>query len=146
MSGPICLHRVVEVQSGLHIAYIESTPNCKPEPSKGVILVIHGFPQTSYQFRHVINPRAAHGYRVLEPDYRGAGKSSKPETGFTKSTIAHDRVLLLDELDIKEKVHVIGYDIGGMIAFTLAAKFPARVASLNWGECPLPRTSAYQEE
>ncbi|KAI0521169.1 alpha/beta-hydrolase [Xylaria bambusicola] len=146
MFGPTCLHRVAEAESGLRIAYIESTPKWKPEYLKGVILLIHGFPQTSYQFRHVINPLAARGYRVLAPDYRGAGKSSKPQTGFTKSTMARDLVLLLDTLNIKEKVHVIGHDIGGMIAYTLAARYPAQVASLNWGECPLPGTTAYEED
>jgi pimeloyl-ACP methyl ester carboxylesterase len=138
-------HRVVDVEPDLRIAYIESAPGSSGT-SKGVILLIHGFPQTSFQFRHVIKPLAEAGYRVLAPDYRGAGRSSKPLTGFTKFTMAHDLVRLLDALGIDEKVHVVGQDIGGMIAFAMAARHPSRVASVNWGECPLPGTSVHEEE
>ncbi|KAI0172080.1 soluble epoxide hydrolase [Hypoxylon sp. FL1284] len=138
-------HRTVEVEPSIRIAYIDCPSKIKG-PDKGVILLIHGFPQTSYQFRHVINPLAEAGYRVIAPDYRGAGASSKPAAGFTKSVMARDLVHLLDALEIRQPVHVIGHDIGGMIAFTMAAQHPSRVASLNWGECPLPGTSAYVED
>ncbi|KAI0475637.1 alpha/beta-hydrolase [Xylariaceae sp. FL0804] len=145
MAQPNWKHRVAEVEDGLRIAYIE----CAPRPAvsqKGVIVLIHGFPQTSYQFRHVIDPLADAGYRVLAPDYRGAGASSKPPTGFTKSVMALDVVRLLDKLGVREPVHVVGHDIGGMIAFAMAARHPSRVASVNWGECPLPGTSVYRED
>ncbi|OTB02471.1 hypothetical protein M426DRAFT_74575 [Hypoxylon sp. CI-4A] len=138
-------HRVVEVEPLVRIAYIDC-PSKSEKPERGVILLIHGFPQTSYQFRHVINPFAEAGYRVLAPDYRGAGGSSKPAAGFTKSVLAGDLVHLLDALQIHEPIHVIGHDIGGMIAFAMAAKHPSRVASVNWGECPLPGTTAYKED
>ncbi|KAI8634570.1 alpha/beta-hydrolase [Xylariaceae sp. FL1651] len=137
-------HRVVEVEPGLRIAYIDCASGGSGPP-KGTILLIHGFPQTSYQFRHVINPLAEAGYRVLAPDYRGAGGSSKPLAGFTKSVMAHDFVRLLDALEIDEGVHVVGHDIGGMIAFAMAANHSSRVASVNWGECPLPGTTAHTE-
>lgn len=138
-------HRTVEVEPSVHIAYIDC-PSKSKKSEQGVILLVHGFPQTSYQFRYVINPLAAAGYRVLAPDYRGAGASSKPATGFTKAVMARDLVRLLNALEIHEPVHVIGHDIGGMIAFAMAAKHPSRVASVNWGECPLPGTSVYAEE
>lgn len=62
--------------------YIECPPAAK---QKGVILLIHGFPQTSYQFRHIINPLAHAGYHVVAPDYRGVGHSSKPNRGYEKT-------------------------------------------------------------
>ncbi|KAI0434039.1 alpha/beta-hydrolase [Xylaria sp. FL1042] len=145
MDTPNSLHRVVEVHPGLRIGYIDSTSN-NSRISKGVILLIHGFPQTSYQFRHVINPLSEAGYRVIAPDYRGAGRSSMPLTGFTKSTMASDLVRLLETLEVDQKVHVVGHDIGGMIAFMMAAKHSSWVASINWGECPLPGTLAYKED
>ncbi|KAI1338706.1 alpha/beta-hydrolase [Xylariaceae sp. FL0016] len=137
--------RIVEVDPGVSIAYID----CEARPAesqRGVIVLIHGFPQTSYQFRHVIDPLANAGYRVLAPDYRGAGASSKPLSGFTKSVMAQDIVHLLDVLEIRESVHVVGHDIGGMIAFAMAARHRSRVATVNWGECPLPGTSDYKED
>ncbi|KAJ4296398.1 hypothetical protein N0V90_006443 [Kalmusia sp. IMI 367209] len=97
-------------------------------------------------FRHVITPLSDAGYHVLAPDYRGAGKSSKPLTGYTKSQLAEDlHILLHVNLGIKEKVHIVGHDIGGMIAWAYAARYPDDVASLNWGECPLPGTQFYAD-
>lgn len=65
----------------IRLHYIECPPVSSAE-YKGVILLTHGFPQTSYQFRHVINPISDAGYRVITPDYRGAGQSSKPLLGY----------------------------------------------------------------
>ena len=59
--------------------------------------------------------------------------------------MAADMLALLDDLNIKEPVHVLGHDIGGMIAFALASRHPSRVRSVCWGECPLPGTSAYKK-
>jgi pimeloyl-ACP methyl ester carboxylesterase len=114
--------------------------------TKGVILLIHGFPQTSYQFRHVITPLSDAGYRVIAPDYRGAGQSSKPLTGYQKTQMAEDlHILVQSHLGIKEKIHVVGHDIGGMIAYAYASRYPEHVASVIWGECPLPGTSCYEK-
>jgi len=129
--------------STLRLAYIDNPPTSS---YKGVILLLHGFPQTSYQFRHVINPLSDAGYRIIAPDYRGAGKSSKPSSDFTKSTMASDMIKLLDYLKIKEPSHVVGHDIGGMIAYALASRYLDRVASVTWGECPLPETSVYEAD
>jgi len=113
---------------------------------KGSILLIHGFPQTSYQFRHVISEFAKAGYRVIAPDYRGAGQSSKPQRGYHKTQMAEDLYILIkDHLKIQKKVHVVGHDIGGMIAFAYASRYPDDVASVIWGECPLPGTSFYEK-
>jgi pimeloyl-ACP methyl ester carboxylesterase len=85
-------------------------------------------------------------YRVIAPDYRGAGLSSRPETGFTKSVMATDIIHLLDHLSIKSPVHIVGHDIGGMIAYAFAAEHSDRTASVTWGECPLPGTTAHHED
>lgn len=97
-------------------------------------------------FREKANSRKACRYRVIAPNYRGAGRSSKLATGFTKSTMADDIIRLLDALGIRSKVHLVGHDIGGMIAWAVAARHPDRVLTVNWGECPLPGTSAHQQD
>ncbi|CAG9976104.1 unnamed protein product [Clonostachys byssicola] len=130
--------RVADLGDDIRIAYVDELS--QGQESKGVILLIHGFPQTSYQFRKVIPGLVASGYRVIAPDYRGAGMSSKPVTGYTKSTMATDLRNLLTHLLIVEKVHVVGHDIGGMIAWAFATRFPDHTASVIWGECPLPGT------
>ncbi|QIW99429.1 hypothetical protein AMS68_004947 [Peltaster fructicola] len=124
----------------VRLAYLDRAGETEEQ---GTILLIHGFPQTSYQFRHVLPLLSQAGFRCIAPDYRGAGRSSKPENGFTKAEMATDLVVLLDHLDITTPVHVVGHDIGGMIAFAMARMFPDRVRSVCWGECPLPGTAAY---
>lgn len=143
------LYRAAEIQ-GLHgeavrIAYLDHPASSTDTPPKAVILILHGFPQTSHQFRHVLPLLAKEGYRCIAPDYRGAGRSSTNQHDFRKTTMAADMVALLDKLEITEAVHVIGHDIGGMIAFALASRYPKRVRSVCWGECPLPGTAAYRQ-
>ena len=98
----------------IRIFYTECLP--ASGGTKGTILLIHGFPETSYQFRHVIGPLAEAGYRIIAPDYRGAGYSSKPPSGYTKDVLAQDLFKLVhDRLGVQDKIHVVGHDIGGMI-------------------------------
>jgi len=122
-----------------------------PEGSKkkGTILLIHGFPESSYQFRHVIAPLSHAGYHVIAPDYKGHGFSSQPvtrDTGYTKKELAKELFQLITEhLKINDKIHIVGHDIGGMIAHAYVAQFPDHVASINWGECPLPGSTLYDD-
>jgi pimeloyl-ACP methyl ester carboxylesterase len=141
-------HLAVELQrldgETVRIAYLDHPATSSP--TKGVLLLLHGFPQTSHQFRHVVPLLAKEGYRCIAPDYRGAGRSSTSHNDFRKTTMAADMVALLDKLALTEPVHVIGHDIGGMIAFALASRHPERVRSVCWGECPLPGTAAYYRD
>ncbi|KAK4498365.1 hypothetical protein PRZ48_011023 [Zasmidium cellare] len=125
----------------LRLAYLDSPPI--GDNFKGTILLIHGFPQTSYQYRHVLPLLSAQGYRCIAPDYRGAGHSSQPESDYRKTTMAKDIIALLDHLNIVEKIHLIGHDIGGKIAFALATRHAERFRSVVWGENVLPGTEAY---
>ena len=114
----------------------------------GTILLIHGFPQTSYQFRKVIPGLSKAGYRVVVPDYRGAGGSSKPMKldGYRKTQMATDlHRLIHDHIGIKSRVHVVGHDIGGMVAHAYASLFADDISSVIWGECPLPGTTTYDQ-
>ena len=138
-------YQVAQLPNGIHIAYREQCPS-SAEQTKGTVILIHGFPQTSYQFRHTLPLLAAKGYRCIAPDYRGAGFSSKPELGFDKVTMGNDIALLLESLGIISPVHLVGHDIGGMIAFTLAHHHPEIVKSVCWGECPLPGTQTYYRD
>ncbi|KAI4208953.1 MAG: hypothetical protein LQ351_008069 [Letrouitia transgressa] len=143
--GRVHISGTVSTQDEVTLAYIECPPPSLTA-EKGSILLIHGFPQTSYQFRHVINPLSEAGFRIVAPDYRGAGESSHPRHGFDKLQMAADlHELLHEHLRVPKPVHVVGHDIGGMIAHAYAASFPADTASVAWGECPLPGTSAYEQ-
>lgn len=145
---PTPIHRQTHLQLSspeIRIHYIECLPPSSTSSPLGTILLIHGFPETSYQFRHVVPSLASAGYRVLAPDYRGAGYSSKPPSGYTKASLATDlHTLVTEHLKIKEKIHIVGHDIGGMIAHAYLALFPEGVESVAWGECPLPGSTFYE--
>ena len=126
----------------IRIHYLSCLPTHNADP-KGTVLLIHGFPQTSHQFRHVVTPLAAAGYRVLAPDYRGAGDAPRPRAGYAKAVLAadlHELLTSADHLGIRDRVHVVGHDIGGMVAYAYASRYPEGTASVAWGECPLPGT------
>ena len=52
--------------------------------------------------------------------------------------------LVTSHLGIHEKIHVVGHDIGGMVAYAFASRYPDSCASVAWGECPLPGTEQYE--
>lgn len=123
-------------------------------PAKGTVLLIHGFPETWYQWRHVISPLSRAGYRVIVPDYRGAGNSQAPPSnagfaggkggGYTKVVMADDlHTLVRDVLGITEPVHVVGHDIGAMLAHAHAIWFAQDTRSLVFVDCPLPGSDFY---
>ncbi|KAK5047039.1 hypothetical protein LTR84_006981 [Exophiala bonariae] len=133
----------IDSERQVRIHYIDCPPAGGTE--KGVILLIHGYPNTSYQWRHVITPFAQKGYRVIVPDYRGAGDSSHPKSGYDKVTVAHDLYAVVhDHLGIKSPIHVVGQDIGGMVAHAYAATHPDHTRSVMFGECPLPGSKPYE--
>nr|GAT53114.1 predicted protein [Mycena chlorophos] len=134
----------------IRIHYLYSDPTDGRDAPLGTFLLCHGFPQSSYHYRHAIPLLAAAGYRVVAPDLRGQGKSSKPpigpESDFRKTVLAHDLyVLLYEEIGVPETepIHTYGYDIGAFVAHAFAARYPERTKSTAWGEAPLPGTKAY---
>lgn len=127
------------------------------------LVLLHGFPQTSWQWRHVIEPLAAAGYRVIAPDYRGAGHSSRPRSdhghpadvrsgeaalprgGYTKWEMAEDVHLLLhDHLGLTDPAFVLGLDIGSMVATAYAFRYREDTRALGYGEASQPGTSYYE--
>ncbi len=54
------------------------------------ILLLHGWPETWYEWRHIIPQLIANNYTVIAPDMRGLGDSEKPQTGYHKKTVAED--------------------------------------------------------
>jgi len=136
---------VAHLRNGICMAYRELRPPTASQ-TKGIVILIHGFPQTSYQFHHILPLFAARGYSCIAPDYRGAGNSYKSPGGFDKVTMADDIALLLERLGNTKPIHLVGHDIGGMIVFTLAHRHPELVKSVCWGECPLPGTRTYDRD
>ncbi|WP_437341274.1 alpha/beta fold hydrolase [Burkholderia contaminans] len=93
-----------------------------------VVVLLHGFPETSFAWRHQI-PVLARTYRVIAPDLRGYGETDKPASGYDKRNMALDIIRLLDALGI-EKVVLVGHDRGARVATRLAKDHPERVDRL----------------
>jgi pimeloyl-ACP methyl ester carboxylesterase len=102
----------------------------------GPLLLVHGWPQHWWSWRHLIGDLAT-THRVVCPDLRGFGWSQAPRGDYAKATLAGDLLALLDALDI-ERAHVVGHDWGGWIGFLLAMRAPERVQSLLALSIPPP--------
>ena len=93
------------------------------------VVLLHGWPQTWYEWRHVI-PALAEHHRVIAPDLRGLGDSSRPEGGYDKKTIAGDIWELVDSELGQTRFQLVGHDWGGPTAYALAAAHPEVVTGL----------------
>jgi pimeloyl-ACP methyl ester carboxylesterase len=95
------------------------------------VLLLHGFPDSSYLWRYQIPVLAQEKMRVIAPDLRGFGESDKPtETElYSLQHILEDVVGILDNLGI-ECTHVIGHDWGAVVGWMFAALYPNRVDRL----------------
>lgn len=96
------------------------------------LLLIHGWPQTWYQWR-LIMPALAKDFQVIAVDQRGIGLSDIPESGYDSGTQANDLIALMDALGHK-RFAVVGFDTGMGIAYAMAADHPDRVDRLVVGE------------
>lgn len=127
-------------EKAVRIGYTVVSP---PQPTKTVVL-LHGAPQTRYEWRKVMMPLAAAGYRVIMPDYRGAGASDKPRDGYDKWTMAGDiHSLVREALGVAEPVSLVGHDLGSTLALGFALRYRDDVVSVTFMEAPLPGTAYY---
>jgi pimeloyl-ACP methyl ester carboxylesterase len=106
------------------------------------LVLIHGYPQTWYEWRHIM-PALAQHYTVIAPDLRGAGDSDAPATGYDKKTMAADLHEVLTQLGRTKDVRIVGHDIGTMVAYSYAAAHPSDVTKLVLSEAPIPDPSIY---
>lgn len=105
------------------------------------VVLLHGIPQTSYEWRYVIPWLAGH-FRLIAPDLRGLGDSSRPASGYDKKTVAADVWRLVhDHLKI-EKFFLVGHDWGGPTAFALACAHQDAVRRLAILDVAIPGDGA----
>jgi pimeloyl-ACP methyl ester carboxylesterase len=94
-------------------------------PDGQPVLLVHGWPQHWYEWRHVV-PGLAERFRVLAPDLRGLGWTDAPPDGYLKEEMALDLIRLLDALEL-DGVDLVGHDWGGYIGFLLGLLHPERI-------------------
>jgi pimeloyl-ACP methyl ester carboxylesterase len=93
------------------------------------LVLIHGIPQTSYEWRHVI-PFLSKDFHVIAPDLRGLGDSSRPSGSYAKKILANDIWKLINGHLKIDKFFLAGHDWGGPVAFSLAAQHQEAVRRL----------------
>ncbi|MFV9451295.1 alpha/beta fold hydrolase [Pseudomonas aeruginosa] len=71
------------------------------------LVLLHGWPQSRREWRHVIPSLASH-FTVIAPDMRGFGDSDKPSSGYDKRTVAKDIHELIHQLGF-EKIYLVGH-------------------------------------
>lgn len=96
-----------------------------------LVIMVHGWPELWYSWRHQIKPIAAAGYCVVAPDVRGYGGSDKPYAveAYDMATMMADVVGLIDAMG-EDRAILVGHDWGAPICWNTAALHPARVAAV----------------
>jgi pimeloyl-ACP methyl ester carboxylesterase len=101
------------------------------------VVLLHGWPSTWYEWRKVM-PLLAARYRVIAPDLRGLGDSSRPADGYDKKRVAEDLWHLLTATLGLARWHLVGHDWGGPVAFALAAAHAEAVRTLAIVDVTVP--------
>jgi pimeloyl-ACP methyl ester carboxylesterase len=107
------------------------------------VVLIHGFGDTGDMWTPLA-VALAKNHRVVVPDLRGMGLSSKPEGGYEKKIQAADIRALLDKLGI-DKSAIVGHDIGTMVAYAYAARYPDKTTKLVVMDAPIPGVPPWEQ-
>ena len=114
-------------------------------PSDGrPVLLLHGFPQTSWSWRHVVPGLASAGRRVLALDQRGYSPEASPDAvaDYAGEHLVADVVGVLDALGL-DAVDLVGHDWGAAVAWQVAGLHPERVTTLT--ALSVPHPGAFRE-
>jgi pimeloyl-ACP methyl ester carboxylesterase len=110
------------------------------DPSAPLVILLHGFPDFWWGWRHQMAPLANAGLHVVAPDQRGYNLSGKP-LGFQAydlDILAADILALADAYG-SSKIRLVGHDFGGLVAWWIAANHPERVGRLAIINAPHPQ-------
>ncbi|XP_010429482.1 PREDICTED: bifunctional epoxide hydrolase 2-like [Camelina sativa] len=117
-------HRMVSV-NGITMHIAENGPKDGP-----LVLLLHGFPDFWYTWRHQISALSSLDYRTVAPDLRGYGDSDSPESfsEYTCLNVVGDLIALLDSVaGDQEKVFLVGHDWGAIIGWFLCLFRPEKI-------------------
>lgn len=107
------------------------------------IVLLHGYGETGDMWA----PMAAdlmRDHKVIVPDLRGLGHSSKPADGFTKMNQAEDVAGVMDSLGA-QRADIVAHDIGNMVAFAFAERHPDRVGKIVLIDAPVPGIGPWEQ-
>ena len=102
-----------------------------------LIVLLHGFPYTWALWSKLMPRFVEAGFTVMAPDLRGLGDSMKTESGYDKANVAEDVRQVVQRLGFRT-IHLVGTDIGAMVAFAYASRHPAEIDRLVFAESLIP--------
>ena len=114
-----------------HVGSINVFYRCAGNPAKPALLLLHGFPSASHQFRELIL-ELMNDFYVVAPDYPGFGQSSMPnreEFAYTFDHLAHVIDDFTDSIGLK-KFAIFVFDYGAPIGFRIALWHPERITAI----------------
>jgi pimeloyl-ACP methyl ester carboxylesterase len=122
--------------NGVRLRVIDAGPEDGP-----VVVLAHGFPELAFSWRHQIPALAAAGYRVLAPDQRGYGGSTRPDEveAYDIAALTGDLAGLIDAVGA-DQAAIVGHDWGATVAWSVPLFHPERVAAVaGLSVPPVPR-------
>jgi pimeloyl-ACP methyl ester carboxylesterase len=112
---------------------------CAGQAGAPVVLLLHGFPQTSRSWTAQIAALADAGYHAVAVDQRGYSPGARPDdpAAYAMANLVGDVLGIVDALGVGA-VDLVGHDFGGSVAWTLAGHHPDRVRTLTIASTPHP--------
>jgi len=131
--------RAVDV-GGTRVRYFVAGLDSSP-----AMVLIHGYPEMAISWRKTISPLVEAGFYLVMPDLRGAGGSGRPKGGYDKSTLSDDIRHILDDIGIETPAAIVGHDIGAMVAYAFARRFPTRTSRIAILDSIIPGTKVFED-
>jgi pimeloyl-ACP methyl ester carboxylesterase len=113
------------------------------EPGRPLVLLLHGFPQTSHTWRRELPLLAAAGYFAVAPNQRGYSPGARPQgiAAYATDLLVQDALAIASGFGA-ERFHLVGHDWGGQLAWLIAAHHPERLQTLTVLSRPHPAAFA----
>ncbi|MDX2360853.1 MAG: alpha/beta hydrolase [Crocinitomicaceae bacterium] len=106
-----------------------------------LVILLHGFPESSYVFRNMIEDLVSHGYYCIAPNMRGYSSNARPK-GKKNYAIKHlvNDVLGIAKSANKKQFHLVGHDWGSAIGWQVVHDYPDLIASWTGISVPHPQS------
>ncbi|QJC22535.1 alpha/beta fold hydrolase [Arcanobacterium buesumense] len=128
-------HRLIHANGAqFHIVSAGQYSDTKP-----LVVLVHGFPQYWWAWRHQIEPIAQAGYQVVAIDQRGIGGSDKTPKSEDGLTLSQDLIKIVNTLGARKAV-LVGHGRGGALAWSAVSMAPSLFSGLITFSSPHPRT------
>tara|TARA_B100002003_G_scaffold203855_2_gene196666 strand:- start:12914 stop:13753 length:840 start_codon:yes stop_codon:yes gene_type:complete len=107
-----------------------------------LVILLHGFPETSHMWMPLLEHLAANGYTVLAPDLKGYSPGARPEGAehYAHPVMATDILAMADALG-KDRFHLVGHDHGAGLGWYMAGRHADRI--ISWTALSVPHIDAF---